>query len=193
MVWHLFLPLQTILTNIKAMKKIIFLMAMVLMAIPSLVSAQKFAYVDTDYILGKMPTYKSAQKQIDDLSMQWQTEIDELYITVDKMYKDYIAEEPLLTPAQKKVREQSIVDKENEAKQLQQEKFGVDGSLFKKRQELIKPIQDKVYEAVKKVARDNALDFILDKASGVTMLYSNPKYDKSDEVLEELGVALKDE
>lgn len=175
------------------MKKILIPIIAVLCALPNVVSAQKFAYVDTDYILGKMPEYNSAQKKIEDLSSLWQTEIDNLYAEVDKMYKDYIAEEPLLTPAQKKTREQAIVDKENAAKKLQQGRFGVEGDLFKKRQELIKPIQDKVFEAVKTVAKDNALDFIFDKASGVVMLYSNPKYDRSDEVLEELGVALKDE
>ena len=175
------------------MKKLIVPILTILFAFPSFANAQKFAYVDTDYILGKMPEYNSAQKKIEDLSSQWQKEIDDLYAEVDKMYKDYIAEEPLLTPAQKKTREQAIVDKENSAKKLQQDRFGVEGDLFKQRQELIKPIQDKVFEAVKKVARDNALDFIFDKASGVVMLYSNPKYDKSDEVLEELGVALKDE
>ncbi len=175
------------------MKTILITTIAALCAIPNMVQAQKFAYVDTDYILGKMPEYNSAQKKIDELSSKRQKEIDALYAKNDKMYKDYIAEEPLLTPQQKKEREQAIVNKENEAKQLQQKRFGVEGDLFKKRQELIKPIQDKVFEAVKKVARDNALDFIFDKASGVVMLYSNPKYDKSDEVLEELGVALKDE
>ena len=175
------------------MKKIVLLTLSALFALPTMVNAQKFAYVDTDYILGKMPSYNSAQKQINDLSDQWQKEIDDIFAVVDRMYKDYLAEKPLLTPAQKNAREQAIVDKENEAKNLQQKRFGVDGDLFKKRQELIKPIQDRVYEAVKKVAKDNALDFIFDKASGVVMLYSNPKYDKSDEVLDELGVALKDD
>ena len=165
----------------------------VLMALPSMVNAQKFGYVDTDYILEKMPEYNSAQKQINDLSSNWQKEIDVLYAEIDKMYKDYIAEDPILTPAQKKTREQAIVDKENDAKKMQQQRFGVEGDLFKKRQELIKPIQDKVYEAIKKVAKDNALDFIFDKAGGVVMLYTNAKYDKSDEVLDELGIALKDD
>lgn len=175
------------------MKKIFLITLTALLAFPSMINAQKFAYVDTDYILGKMPAYNSAQKKINDLSNTWQKEIDDVFAVVDRMYKDYLAEKPLLTPAQKNSREQAIVDKENEAKELQQKRFGVDGDLFKKRQELIKPIQDRVYEAVKKVAKDNALDFIFDKASGVVMLYSNPKYDKSDEVLDELGVALKDE
>ncbi len=174
------------------MKRLIFPIIAVLASLPSIVNAQKFGYVDTDYILEKMPTYKSAQKQIDDLSAEWQKEIDDQYAAIDKLYKDYIAEEPLLTPAQKKDREQIIVNKENEVKALQQKRFGIDGDLFKKRQELIKPIQDKVFEAVKKVARDNALDFIFDKAGGIVMLFSNPKYDKSDEVLEELGVATQD-
>ncbi len=159
---------------------------------PSKINAQKFAYVDTDYILEKMPEYKSAQKQIEELSLQWQKEIDANYAEIDKLYKDYLAEEPLLTPQQAKEKQQVIVNKENDVKLIQQKRFGVDGDLFKKRQELIKPIQDRVYEAVKKVARENALDFIFDKAGGVVMLFSNPKYDKSDEVLDELGVVEKE-
>lgn len=180
------------LINMKMKNSIIIAIAAICIALPNWVSAQKFGYVDTDYILEKMPEYKSAQKQIDELSNDWQKEIDEQYANIDRLYKDYVAEEPLLTPQQKNEREQVIVAKENEVKVLQQKRFGVDGDLFKKRQELIKPIQDRVYEAVKKVARDNALDFIFDKASGVVMLYSNPKYDKSDEVLDELGVVEKD-
>lgn len=175
------------------MKKVIIAVIAAMVFMPQVLSAQKFGYVDTDYILNKMPEYNSAQKKINDLSDQWQIEIDNKFTEVDRMYKDYLAEKPLLTPAQKNTREQAIVDKENEAKVLQQKRFGVDGDLFQRRQELIKPIQDRVYEAVKKVAKDNALDFIFDKASGVVMLFSNPKYDKSDEVLDELGVALKND
>ena len=151
-------------------------------------SAQRFAYVDTEYILSQMPAYKSAQAQIDELSKEWQMEIDEKFEAIDKMYKEYQAEKVLLTKDLQVKRENEIIEKEREAKKLQNEKFGYEGQLFKKRQELIKPIQDKVYEAINKVAKNNGLDFIFDKSGDMLMLVSNPKYDRSDEVLEDLGV-----
>ncbi len=151
-------------------------------------SAQRFAYVDSEYILSQMPSYKSAQTQLDELSKEWQEEIDAKFEEIDKMYKAYQAEKVLLTADMQAKRENEIIEKEREAKRLQNEKFGYDGELFKKRQELIKPIQDKVYEAINKVAKNNGLDFIFDKSGDMLMLVSNPKYDRSDEVLEELGV-----
>lgn len=151
-------------------------------------SAQRFAYVDTEYILSQMPAYKSAQAQIDELSKEWQIEIEEKFEAIDKMYKEYQAEKVLLTKDLQVKRENEIIEKEREAKKLQNEKFGYEGQLFKKRQELIKPIQDKVYEAINKVAKNNGLDFIFDKSGDMLMLVSNPKYDRSDEVLEDLGV-----
>lgn len=151
-------------------------------------NAQKFAYVDTDYILNQMPEYRSAQKQLDDLAKQWQDELDAKYRTIDRKYQELQAEEVLLTPDMKKQRQDDIEKLETEAQTFNDSKFGFEGELFRKHQEFIKPIQDRVYDAVQKVARANALDFIFDKASGMTMLYANAKYDKSDEVLEELGV-----
>ncbi len=150
--------------------------------------AQKFGYVDSDYILGQMTEYKAAQKQLTELSTKWENEIKVMKDEVDKMYKDYKAEEVLLSDVQKKEREDAIVAKEDALKKFEQEKFGVNGELFKKRQELIRPIQDKIATAIAKVAKDNNLDFIFDKSANMNILYSNPKYDKSDEVLDELGV-----
>jgi outer membrane protein len=150
--------------------------------------AQKFSYVDTEYILQQIPEYRSAQKQIDELAETWQKQIDAQYAAIDKLYKDYKAEEILLNGEQKKQRESEIIAKEKEVKKLQQDKFGYEGELFKKRQELIKPIQDRVFEAIQKVAKENALDFIFDKSGDMVMLFSNARYDKSDEVLEELGI-----
>lgn len=156
--------------------------------------AQKFAYVDTEYVLSQLPDYRSAQKQIEDLAEGWQKEIDKMYQDIDKMYKNYKAEEVLLNGEQKKQREAEIITKEKEAKKFQQEKFGYEGELFKKRQELIKPIQDRVFDAIQKIAKENALDFIFDKSGDMVMLFSNARYDKSDEVLEELGVTpIKDD
>ena len=150
--------------------------------------AQRFAYVDSDYILSQMPSYKSAQTQIDEQSKKWQEEIDNKFEAIDKLYKQYQAEKVLLTKDMQTKRENEIIEKEREAKKLQNDKFGYEGELFKKREELIKPVQDKVYEAINKVAKNNGLDFIFDKSGDMLMLVSNPKYDRSDEVLEELGV-----
>ena len=150
--------------------------------------AQRFAYVDSDYILSQMPSYKSAQTQIDEQSKKWQEEIDNKFAAIDKLYKQYQAEKVLLTKDMQTKRENEIIEKEREAKKLQNDKFGYEGELFKKREELIKPVQDKVYEAINKVAKNNGLDFIFDKSGDMLMLVSNPKYDRSDEVLEELGV-----
>jgi outer membrane protein len=165
---------------------------MVLVAIFSIVpqaQAQKFAYVDTEFILSQLPTYRSAQKQIDEQSEKWQKEIDKMYQDIDKMYKNYQAEKVILSGELQKKREEEIIAKEREAKKYQQDKFGFEGELFKKRQELIKPIQDQVYDAIQKIAKENALDFIFDKSGDMVMLFSNRKYDKSGEVLQELGVA----
>jgi outer membrane protein len=150
-------------------------------------SAQKFAYVDTEYILGQIPEYKSAQAELDKISVQWQKEIEAKYAEIDKMYKAYQAEQILLTEDMKKKREGDIVAKEKEAKDLQKLRFGVDGELFKKRQELVKPIQDKVYNAVKTVAEKGGYSIIFDKAGDITMLYASSKNDKSDEVLTQMG------
>jgi outer membrane protein len=151
-------------------------------------SAQKFAYVDSEFILSQMPTYKSAQAELDELSKQWQSEVDQKFEEIDKMYKKYQAEKVLMTKDMQTKKENEIIETERAAKKLQNSKFGYDGELFKKRAELIKPIQDKVYEAINKVARENGLDFIFDKSGDMLMLVSNPKYDRSGEVLEELGV-----
>ncbi|NUM31756.1 MAG: OmpH family outer membrane protein [Bacteroidetes bacterium] len=160
----------------------------VLLITPLTNYAQKFAYVDTEYILSLLPEYKSAQKKLDELAEQWQKEIDKKYDDIDKMYKEYQAEKVLLTAEQQKQREDEIITKEKEAKKFQQDKFGYEGELFKKRQELVKPIQDKIFEAIQKLAKDEGFDFIFDKSSDMTMLFSNAKYDKSDNVLSSLGV-----
>lgn len=168
------------------MKKILFVVAF-FMSLP--VFGQRFAYVDSEYILNLMPEYKSAQKELDFLSQQWEKEIDKKREEIAKLEKNLSAERVLLTEDVIKQRETDITNKQKELREYQIEKFGVDGELFKKRQELVKPIQDKVFEAIQKVAKDNALDFIFDKSGGVTMLYTNAKYDRSDEVLEELGIS----
>lgn len=149
--------------------------------------SQKVAYVDTEYILENIPDYKSAQEELDKLSIDWQKQLERRYSEIDKMYKNYQAEQILLTEEMKNKREEEIIKKEKEAKEYQKEKFGVDGDLFKKRQELVKPIQDKVYKAIREVANATSIDVIFDKASALTMLYTNPRYNKSDAVLKKLG------
>jgi outer membrane protein len=168
------------------MKKVI-LIAIVVFTTASVSFAQKMGYVDTDYILGKIPEYKAAQAEIDKTSVDWQKEIEAKYGEIDKLYKIYQAESVLLTDDMRKKRENEIINKEKEVKELQKSRFGVDGELFKKRMELVKPIQDKVYSAVKQVAEKSGLAFIFDKAGQVALLYSNSKYDKSEDVLTFMG------
>ncbi|MBL7926790.1 MAG: OmpH family outer membrane protein [Bacteroidia bacterium] len=150
-------------------------------------SAQKFAYIDTQYILDNIPDYKTAQQTLDQISISWQKEIEGKYAIIDKLYKDYQAEQIILTEEMRKKREQEIVDKEKDVKELQKAKFGYEGELFKKKQELVKPIQDKIYNAIKKMATEQSIAVIFDKSSDLTILYAAPKYDKSDEVLTALG------
>lgn len=149
--------------------------------------AQKFGYVDSEFILNSIPEYKAAKSELDKLSSDWQKEIELKYAEIEKLRKAYQAEQILLTDEMKKKREAEIATREAEAKDLQKAKFGVDGELFKKRMELIKPIQDKVYNAVKAVADKSGLAVIFDKNSDITMLYANPKHDKSQAVLDYLG------
>ncbi len=149
--------------------------------------AQKFAYIDTEYILENIPEYKTAQTELDNLSKQWQQDVERKYSSIDKMYKDYQAEEILLTDAMKNKRREEIIKAEQDAKEFQKSKFGVDGDLFKKRQELIKPIQDEIYKAVKEISNIGQYAIVFDKASALTLIYTNPKYDKSDDVIKRLG------
>jgi outer membrane protein len=167
--------------------KKLFLLFLLTCAFTGASMAQKFAYVDTDYILANIPEYKSAKAELDKISIQWQKEIEARYADIDKLYKAYQAEQIYLPEDMKKKREAEIVNKEKEAKDLQKQKFGVDGELFKKRQELVKPLQDKVYTAIKTIADSKNYAVVFDKSSDLTMLYTNPKYDISDDVLESMG------
>jgi outer membrane protein len=155
-----------------------------------MVQAQKFAYVDTQYILDNIPEYAEAQSQLDEISVQWQKEIEAKFAEVDKMYKDYQTQSVLLPDDMKKKKEQEIVDKEKDAKSLQRNRFGKDGDLFKKRQELIKPIQEKIYNAIQELSTSNNYAVVFDKGGSLTMMYANPKYDISDDVLDNLGASM---
>jgi len=169
------------------MKKLLF--ALLLVAATWTASqAQRYAVIDSKYILEKLVDYTDAQTKLDQQSKAWQAEIDNQMSEVDRMYKSYQAERPMLSDEMRKKREDEITSREKAAKDLQKKRFGYEGDLFKRRQELIKPIQDRVYTAVQKVASAHSYDIILDKAGGVTLFYANPTLDKSDEVLKQLGV-----
>lgn len=169
------------------MKKLILIAACCLFS--SMYSvAQRYCIIDSRYILEKVPDYQAAQNALDNLSKTWQTEIDNQMQEVDRLYKSYQAERAMLNDEMRKKREDEIVAKEKTAKDLQKQRFGYEGDLFKKRQELVKPVQDRVFNAVQKVAQNRGFDLVLDKAGGVTLFYADPKLDKSDEVLKTLGV-----
>jgi len=173
------------------MKKLVFTLLIATFCFLS-ASAQRYAYVDTEYILKNLSSYDDAQKELDRLSKQWQNEIEQRYESIDRLYKAYQAEKVLLTEEMRKEREDEIVRKEQEAKDYQRQKFGVDGDLFKKRQELIQPIQDDIYDAIKEVAQGGGFSVIFDKANQSNILYADPRYDKSDRVLSRLGISAKD-
>lgn len=168
------------------MKKLLVMLA-VLMLPFGLALAQKYAFVDTEYILNNIPNYKAAQDQLDKISQEWQKEVESKYAEIEKMYRDYQAERVLLAEDMRRQREEAIVNKEKEVKELQKNYFGQDGALFKKRQELVQPIQDEIYKAIKDLATENGYAAIFDTSSGPTMIYTNPRYDISDEVLQKLG------
>lgn len=150
--------------------------------------SQKFAYVNTDYILGRVPAYDAAQKQLDKFSEDWQKEIEAKRAEIEKVYKDYQAERVLLTEEMRTKREDEIMQREKDLKDLQKKYFAPDGQLFKKRQELVKPIQDDVFNAVKELAAEGGYSIIFDVAAGPTMLFTDPKFDKSDDVLKKMGI-----
>lgn len=164
-----------------------------LLASPLAATAQKFGYVDSEFIMSKMPAYAQAQKELETLSQTWQKEIEAQQKDRDKLYRNYQAEEVVLTEAMKKKRQDEILLKEQEIKTYQNKMFGYEGQLFKKRQELNKPVQDQVFEAMEKVAKKKQLGIIFDKSGDLTMLYTNPAHDYTEFVLEELGLASEDQ
>lgn len=149
--------------------------------------AQKFAYIDSDYVLLHMQEYADAQKELNQMSIDWQAEIEEKIAAVDRLETAYRAERILLTPEMRAKREEEIEAKRAEAKALQKEKFGVEGELFRQRQELIQPIQDKIFEELKDLANNSQYMVIFDKSNQSNMLYTNPKYDVSDKLIKALG------
>ena len=150
-------------------------------------AAQKYGFVDSEYIRKNIPAFNQAQEQLDKLSKQWEKEVADGYAIVDQMYKSYQNDVVLLSNDMKTKREEAIVAKEKEMKDLQNKYFGPEGELFKKRQELVKPVQDEIIKAIKTVAADGNYAAIFDTAAGGNILFANPKFDLSDQVLEKLG------
>jgi outer membrane protein len=170
------------------MKKLIVLLVTV-GCLSMMASAQeRYAIIDTKYILSKIPEYKESDKKLQVLGEQWQKEIDDKQAALDRMYKNYDAEQFMLTDDLKKKREDELFVKEKEVRDLQKKRFGFEGDLFKERQKMVKPIQDRVYNAIQKIAIAKVYDFILDKSEGITVIFADPKLDKSDEVLREMGI-----
>lgn len=173
------------------MKRLVLSLALVLAA-ATCAFAQKYAYVDTRYILSNIPEFEAAQKQIDDLSVNWQKEIEAKFTEIDALYKKFQNEVPLLTQDMKNRRENEIIQKEKEAKELQKKRFGNDGDLFKRREELIRPIQDKVYAAIEKKAKQRSYTFVFDRSDNANILYADTKADISNEILRDLGYSPED-
>ena len=168
------------------MKKISFIIGLLVLS-SALAVAQKYAFVDTEYIRKNIPAFTTAQEQLDNLSKQWEKEVADGYAVVEQMYKSYQNEAPLLSQDMKVKREEAIITKEKEMKDLQNKYFGMEGELFKKREELVKPIQDEILKAIKEIALDGSYAVIFDTAAGGNILFANPKFDISDQVLEKLG------
>ncbi len=168
------------------MKKII-IMTVIVLAATITGTAQKFAFVDSEYIRNNIPAFTAAQQQLDKLSEGWEKEVADGYAAVEQMYKDYQAEVVLLSQDQKRKREEAIITKEKEVKDLQNRYFGMEGELFKKREELVKPIQDQILKAIKEISVEGSYAVIFDTSTGSNILFANPRYDLSDQVLQKLG------
>lgn len=169
------------------MKKLLLIAVLVTGSI-GLVQAQRYAVIDSHYILEKMPAYARAQSKLDSIAKQWQKDIDAKFHEVDNLYKQYDAEKVMLTDTLKKKRQDEIMNLEKQARALQQQRFGYQGDLYKERGTLVKPVQDEIYNAVQKLAAQHLYDFVLDKAGGISVFYADPKLDQSDAVLKILGL-----
>ncbi len=177
----------TVLKNMEGKMKKTIILSLFLAFIISSSYAQRFAYIDTKYIMDNIPEYQAAQTELEQLSTQWQQEIEDKFQEVEELYKKYEAEMVLLPDDIKREREEEIIEKEKATKELQMKRFGQGGDLFKKREELIEPIQDKIYEAIEEIASRGNYAVIFDKAGGMTMIYTDVRYDLSDDVLQHLG------
>ncbi|HOF16800.1 MAG TPA: OmpH family outer membrane protein [Bacteroidales bacterium] len=168
------------------MKK--FFLTAVIIASLIVAKAQKYAYIDSEYLLKNIPSYVEAQAELDRLSIEWQKEIEAKFKKIDEMYRKYQQDVVVLPEDAKQKKQQEIINAEQEAKELQKTRFGTDGDLYKKREELVKPIQDRVFTAIEEYARERGYAFIFDKAGAMTIVYADAKYDINDEILSKLGI-----
>jgi len=176
------------------MKKTLLIIALIIGFSMSAFSQAKgsYGYIDSEYILGNIPEYKEAQRELDRLAANWQKDIEKKFASIDSMYKKYQVEAITLPENLKQKREESIIKAEQDAKDLQKKRFGKDGDLFKKREELVKPIQDRVFNAIEALAKDRGYAFIFDVAGSMTIVYADPKFDLNDIVMQRLGISVKE-
>ena len=167
------------------MKKILLLFCILIFA--GNIKAQKFAYVDSQFILEHIPEYKQAKEELDNFSYQWQEKIENAYQDIDKLYRAYQTDKVLLTDKMRQDREDEIIQKEIDVKELQQQRFGTDGDLYKKQVELIRPIQNLIYNAIQEYAEQSRYGVIFDKSGDLLMLYADENLDKSEKILDYLG------
>ena len=167
------------------MKKLLFV-ALAIIFTAATVAAQRYAIVDTRYIFEKMPEYKQVQKSIDDAAAVWQKEIDAKQAALDKLYDEYDEQNAMMTDDLKRKKEDELFKKEKELRDLQKKRFGFEGDLFKKRQELMKPLQDRISAAISRFVAANGYDLVFDKSEGKSIIFADPKLDKSEDILREL-------
>lgn len=172
------------------MKKIVFLV-LLSSVLTFRAQAQKFGYVDMEYITSKMPEYQKAVTEMDKFSERWAKEIQEKFVEIDRLQRTYMAEEVLLTDELKRKRQNEIKEKELEAREYNDKVFGMDGMMFQKKKDLMKPVMERVQRSLEKVCDQRRLDFLFDKSSGIVLVYTNPKHDYTDYVMEDLGIETK--
>jgi outer membrane protein len=153
-----------------------------------LLPAQKVGYVDTQALLERMPEYKAAEQEIERLTQQWQKEIDDLYARVEQLFQQYREQEPLMSPEMKRRKQDEIEAEERKARELQRKRFGPNGDLFKQREEKMKPILDRLNQAIQAVAQEKKFSIVLDRSAGANILYAEPAYDLTDAVAAKLGL-----
>ncbi len=168
------------------MKKL-FLISCLLVVCAWMADAQKYALIDMEYILKNIPAYEMTNEQLSQVSKKWQNEVDALQQEAQNMYKTYQSDLVFLSAEMKTKREEEIVKKEQEAQDLKRKYFGADGELYEKRESLMKPIQDEIYNAVKEISEDKGYQLVIDRASAMSIIFASPKIDISNEVLVKLG------
>lgn len=167
------------------MKRVLSIVAIALFFVVA-AQAQRIAYVDVNKILESIEDYQAAQNQLDQVASKWRQDIAQEYDKIKGLYNRYQAEQVLLSDEARKQREEEIMNKEKEVRDLQKEKFGPEGELFKMRQDLVRPIQDKIYAAIEEYAQERGFDFIFDKSGNAGIIFSNPSYDKTEDILKKL-------